>query len=57
MKADRDTVRRVTFLDHTFLCRWVSGEEAKVNVRSLHQVRWVVIPVPAECALTDAGPH
>ena len=41
---------RCQFLDHTFLCRWVSGE-AKVNDEESSQVRWVDVSDPAERAL------
>ncbi|WP_314746327.1 NUDIX domain-containing protein [uncultured Rothia sp.] len=41
---------RCQFLDHTFLCRWVSGE-AKVNDEESSQVRWVDVSDPVERAL------
>ena len=43
-------VTAASSLDHTFLCRWVSGE-AKVNDEESSQVRWVDVSDPAERAL------
>lgn len=38
---------RCQFLDHTFLCRWVSGQ-ARVNDEESSQVRWVDVTGPQE---------
>lgn len=45
---------RCQFLDHTFLCRWVSGE-AKVNDEESSQVRWVDVSDPASVRCFRSG--